>query len=392
MTTSSSTGPLSGVRVLEFEGLGPAPFCGMLLADMGAEVTLLERPGASLARLLVGEGRHRVSHRGKRSLGIDLKHPASPPLVLRMLKNSDVLIEGFRPGVMERLGLGPEPCMEQNPGLVYARMTGWGQTGPLAETPGHDLNFTALSGVLSAGRWHGGTPWAPPTLVGDMGGGGLLLAFGIACALFEARRSGLGQIIDASMAEGAALLAHGLYNIHAVRGERPETEHLLDSSAPFYDVYRCADGRWLSVAPLEPAFFANFVKKLGLSEDPDFELSRQFDSDRWPYMRERLEAIFAAQERDHWCSLFEGSASCVTPVLEMNEAPEHPQPQARNAFLEIAGVRQPAPAPRFSRTPPAVRREPPLAFEHTRVCLEECGLSQAEIEGLIESKVVQCFA
>lgn len=390
MTTSSAAGPLSGVRVLEFEGLGPAPFCGMLLADMGAEVALLERPGASLSKLLLGEGRQRVTHRGKRSLGIDLKHPAAPALVLRILKNADVLIEGFRPGVMERLGLGPEPCLEQNPGLVYARMTGWGQTGPLAETPGHDLNFTALSGALSAGRWHGGAPWAPPTLVGDMGGGGLMLAFGIACALFEARRSGLGQIIDASMAEGAALLAHGLYNVHAGRGERPGTEHLLDSSAPFYDVYRCADGRWLSVAPLEPSFFASFVGKLGLSEEPDFHPSGQFDPDRWPRMHARLEGIFAAHDRDHWCSLFEGSSACVAPVLEVDEAPDHPQHQARNAFLEIAGVRQPAPAPRLSRTPSAVRREPPLACEHTRICLEEFGLSRAEIEDFVASNVVQC--
>lgn len=376
--------------MLEFEGLGPAPFCGMLLADMGAEVILLERPGPSFARLSLGEGRQRVPHRGKRSLGIDLKHPDAPSLVLGMLKAVDVLVEGFRPGVMERLGLGPEPCLAKNARLVYARMTGWGQTGPLAGEPGHDLNFAALSGTLSAGRWHGGGPWAPPTIVGDMGGGGLMLAFGIACALMESRRSGLGQVIDASMAEGAALLAHGLFGIHAGRAERPNVEHLLDSTTPFYDVYRCADGRWISVAPLEPNFFANFVGKLELSGDPDFQLSGRFTPEGWPRMRARLEEIFAAHDRDHWARLFEGSGCCVAPVLEIDEAPDHPHHKARESFLEIAGVRQPAPAPRFSRTPQGVRREPPMVGEHTRTCLEEFGLSPGDIEQLALSKAIHC--
>lgn len=385
---SAATGPLSGVRILEFEGIGPAPFCGMLLADMGAEVTLLERPGASLSRRLQGEGRQRVCHRGKRSLSVDLKHPAAPALVFRLLNQTDVLLEGFRPGVMERLGFGPEPCLSQNPGLIYARMTGWGQTGPLAGKPGHDLNFAALSGALSAGGWHGGTPWAPPTILGDMGGGGLLLAFGIACALFEARQSGHGQIIDASMAEGAALLAHGLYNHHAVQGGHPGNGHLLDSGAPFYDVYRCADGRWISVAPLEPSFFAEFVSKLGLAEEPGFQPSRQFEVEGWPRMRARLESIFQSQDRDHWSARFEGSACCVMPVLGLDEAPDHPQFQARKAFLDLAGVRQPAPAPRLSRTPPAVRREPPRVGEHTRACLMESGFSLDEIDGLVASQAL----
>lgn len=388
--TGATSGPLAGVRVLEFEGIGPAPFCGMLLADMGAEVTLLERRGPSLGRLFLGDGGQRVTHRGKRSLGIDLKHPSAQPLVLDLVSRADVLLEGFRPGVMERLGLGPEPCLARNPRLIYARMTGWGQTGPMAGLPGHDLNFAALSGALSAGRHHGGPPWAPPTLVGDMGGGGLLLAFGIACALLESRRSGQGQVLDAAMTEGAALLSHGLYNALATRESSLDSRRLLDSTAPFYDVYRCSDGGWLSVAPLEPPFYAAFVERLGLAADPDFQPAGQFEAARWPRMRERLESLFASRDRAHWCAIFEGSPCCVAPVLELDEAPDHPQHLARKAFLALGGVRQPAPAPRFSRTAAEVDSEPPRVGDHTRICLEELGLSPTEIDGLLASRTVQC--
>lgn len=384
-----TAGPLAGVRVLEFEGLGPAPFCGMLLADMGAEVTLLERNGPSLGRLLLGHGRRRVTHRGKRSVGVDLKHPSSAALVMRLVAASDVVLEGFRPGVMERLGYGPEACMAQNPRLIYARMTGWGQTGPLASAPGHDLNFAALSGALSTGRHHGNAPWAPPTLVGDMGGGGMLLAFGIACALFEARRSGQGQVIDAAMAEGAALLTHGHHALLAERDNQPGAARLLDSTAPFYDVYRCRDGRWLALASLEPAFFANLAECLGFAGEAAFAPGAQFNEAHWPRMRELLETTFASQDRDHWSRLLEGSACCVSPVLELDEAPGHPQHQARGAFLDLAGVSQPAPAPRLSRTPARVNSAPPLLGEHTRACLEDLGMEAGEIEALITSGALQ---
>lgn len=381
-----SHGPLAGVRVLEFEGLGPGPFCSMLLADMGAEVTLLERPGESPAHVYIGEGRQRVVHRGKRSLGIDLKHPKSSNLALRLVEHADVLIEGFRPGVMERLGIGPDPCLERNPHLVYARMTGWGQDGPLAQSPGHDLNFAAVSGVLGASRRHGGPPWAPPTFVADMAGGGSLLAFGVACALLEAHRSGLGQVIDAAMAEGAALLGQGLFNLHGLRTTNALGERLVNSTAPFYDVYRCRDGRWISVAAMEPAFYAAFLRILGLEEDPEFAV--QHELPRWPGMRRRLKAIFASEDRHHWELVFQGSDACVAPVLDLDEAPLHGQARARGSFFESQGITQPAPAPRFSATPARVRRGPPLRGEHTCTLLAEVGLGLEEIEQMVDARAV----
>lgn len=378
-TPTRANGPLSGVKVLEFAGIGPGPFCGMLLADMGADVTLLERAGGTFASQLFGGGRKAVANRGKKSLCIDLKHADAKAIVLKMIKEADVLIEGFRPGVMERLGFGPEVALSHNPRLVYGRMTGWGQNGPLAPRAGHDANYAAIAGVLDTGRRHGGAPWAPPTLAGDMGGGGLLLAWGIACALLEVRRSGKGQVIDAAMYEGAALLAHGLFNLQAL-GEW-EGHCAIDSSAPFYDVYECADGGWLSVCPLEPQFYSAFVKRMGLSDDPAFA-GAQYDHTRWPAMRERLQPIFREQPRAYWERMFADHDDCVWPVLTMAEAPGHPHAQARQAFVEVASVVQPAPAPRLSRTPPAVRHPPPLLGEHTRECLAALGLSSNEIARL----------
>ena len=375
-----STGPLAGIKVVEFAGIGPGPFCGMLLADLGAEVTLLERTGGTFASQLFGGGRKAVANRGKKSLCIDLKHPDAKALVLKLIKDADVLIEGFRPGVMERLGFGPEVCLIHNPRLIYGRMTGWGQSGPLAPRAGHDANYAAMAGVLDTGRRHGGAPWAPPTLVGDMGGGGLMLAWGIACALLESRRSGRGQVIDASMCEGAALLAHGLFNLEAL-GEW-QGHCAIDSSAPFYDVYECADGLWLSVCPLEPQFYATFIERLGLRGDADFA-NPQYDTSRWPVMQQRLVAIFKSAPRTHWEKLFADSDDCVWPVLTLKEAPDHPQHQARQAFIEVAGVRQPAPAPRLMRTPASIRRPPPLLGEHTRECLATLGLPRDEIARLI---------
>lgn len=374
------SGPLAGIKVIEFAGIGPGPFCGMLLADMGAEVTLLERAGGTFASQLFGGGRKAVANRGKKSLCIDLKNPAVRPLVLQMIAEADVLLEGFRPGVMERLGFGPDECLAANPRLIYGRMTGWGQTGPLAPRAGHDANYAALAGMLDVGRRHGGAPWAPPTLVGDMGGGGLLLAWGVACALVETQKSGQGQVIDAAMSEGAALLGHGLFNLDAL-GEW-QGQCAIDSSAPFYDVYACADGLWLSVCPLEPQFYASFLARLNLTDDPDFQ-GPQYDTARWPRMKERLIALFASQPRAHWETLFADSDDCVWPVLTMAQAAQHPHHRARTAFVELAGVRQPAPAPRLSRTPAQAKSEPPILGEHTEERLRALGLAETEIERLV---------
>jgi len=377
---NTQRGPLAGIKVVEFAGIGPGPFCGMLLADMGAEVTLLERAGGTFASQLFGGGRKAVANRGKKSLCIDLKNPEAKALVNRLIGEADVLIEGFRPGVMERLGFGPEACLALNPRLIYGRMTGWGQSGPLAQRAGHDANYAAIAGVLDTGRRHGGAPWAPPTLVGDMGGGGLMLAWGIACALLEVQRSGQGQVIDAAMCEGAAVLAHGLFNLEAL-GEW-KGQCAIDSSAPFYDVYECADGRWISVCPLEPQFYATFVERLGLGGDPDFS-GVQYDTTRWPAMKQRLSEIFRREARAHWETLFDDTDDCVWPVLTMQEAPSHPHNLAREAFVDLAGVRQPAPAPRLSRTPATIQNPPPLLGEHTRERLAGLGLSQAEIDRLV---------
>ena len=377
---NTQRGPLAGIKVVEFAGIGPGPFCGMLLADMGAEVTLLERSGGTFASQLFGGGRKAVANRGKKSLFIDLKNPEAKALVNRLIGEADVLIEGFRPGVMERLGFGPEACLALNPRLIYGRMTGWGQSGPLAQRAGHDANYAAIAGVLDTGRRHGGAPWAPPTLVGDMGGGGLMLAWGIACALLEVQRSGQGQVIDAAMCEGAAVLAHGLFNLEAL-GEW-KGQCAIDSSAPFYDVYECADGRWISVCPLEPQFYATFVERLGLDGDPDFS-GAQYDTTRWPAMKQRLSEIFRREARAHWETLFDDTDDCVWPVLTMQEAPSHPHNLAREAFIDLAGIRQPAPAPRLSRTPATIQNPPPLLGEHTRERLAGLGLSQAEIDRLV---------
>ncbi len=381
----SRHGPLAGVKVVEFAGIGPGPFCGMLLADMGAEVVLLERAGGTFATQLFGGGRKAVANRGKQSLCIDLKHPQAQDVVLRLVAEADALIEGFRPGVMERLGFGPAVCLERNPRLVYGRMTGWGQDGPLAPRAGHDANYAAVAGVLDTGRRHGGAPWAPPTVVGDMGGGGLLLAWGIACALLEARQSGRGQVVDAAMSEGAALLAHGLFNLQAL-GEW-QGSCAIDSSAPFYDVYQCADGGWISVCPLEPQFYAAFLERLGLAADGEFA-GPQYDTTRWPARKARLADIFRSRPRAHWEALFADTDDCVWPILALAEAPAHPHHLARQTFTEVAGVTQPAPAPRFSRTPGAIGNPPPLQGEQTRECLAGLGFSAEEIACLVAAGVV----
>ena len=385
-------GPLAGVRVVEFGGIGPAPFCGMLLADMGAAVTLIEKPQGTLSAQLFGGGRRTIANRGKRSIAVDLKAKAARPLIERLIRDADVLLEGFRPGVMERLGFGPESCLADNPRLIYGRMTGWGQSGPLAPRAGHDANYVALSGVLDCGRRHGEAPWAPPTIAGDMGGG-LTLAWGIACALLEARRSGQGQVIDAAMSEASSQLAQGLFNLEAYgqwpARQAPNWRHeaVLDTGAPFYDVYRCADGGWVSVCPLEPQFYASFLARLGLADDPDFQ-SAQYDSANWPQQHARLAALFARQPRAHWEQIFADCDDCVWPVLSLAEAPRHPHNVARKAFVERDGVTHPTPSPRLSHTPAAIGGPSPVVGEQTVAILRDAGYADSEIEQLVAGGVV----
>lgn len=366
-------GPLAGMRVVEFAGIGPAPFCGMMLADMGAEVILVERPRAidpSAKPTLLDLGRFTITHRGKRSLALDLKDPAAIDTVLALIDTADALIEGFRPGVMERLGLGPDVCLARNPKLVYGRMTGWGQTGPLAQSAGHDINYVALSGLLDLGRKGAdGEPWVPPTIVGDMAGGAMFLVVGVLAALFEAQRSGAGQVVDAAITDGAAVLGALIHGANAAG--LWQHNNVLGGEAHFYNVYRCADGQWLSLGPIEPPFYRALGELLGL-DDADWQA--QYDPARWPSLHARLEAVFATRTREDWCALFEGSDACVAPVLSLDEAPDHPHNRAREAFIEVDGISQPAPAPRFSRTPGAVGGAVPAPGADNEPLLRELGV------------------
>ncbi|HEX3962457.1 MAG TPA: CaiB/BaiF CoA-transferase family protein [Trebonia sp.] len=367
----SFTGPLTGIRVVEIGSIGPGPFCAMLLADLGADVVRVDRaPGAGL----VGPNadfRAELLHRGRRSVAVDLKHPDGPAVVLDLAGRADVLIEGFRPGVAERLGIGPDACTELNPGLVYGRMTGYGQDGPMAQAVGHDLNYLAQSGVLSLIGRKEQPPTPPLNLIADFGGGGYLLGFGILAALLERQRSGLGQVVDAAMVEGAALLATPFFGFLQTGGWRPERgTNLVDSGAPFYDVYETADGRWLSVAAIEQRFYVDLVDLLGLPVDlPDRD-----DRSTWP----ELKAIFAGavrkRTRDEWCALAQGRSSCVAPVLDALEAPWDAHNVAREVFVGHDGLVQPGPAPKFSRTPAGLSRRPPLPGEHSVEVLRDWGV------------------
>ncbi|MCC6609906.1 MAG: CoA transferase [Burkholderiales bacterium] len=376
-------GPLHGIRIVEFAGIGPAPFGGMLLADMGADVIVIDRkrpPGEPPAVPHFARGRAAIAMRGKRSAAIDLRKPEGRAAALRLLAAADALLEGYRPGVMERLGLGPEVCLAHNPRLVYARMTGWGQTGPLASAAGHDVNYAALTGALHCGARGDGPPWAPPTLVADFGGGGMFLAFGVACGILEARRSGKGQVVDAAMIDGAALMLHGLYAFKAAgRWSSAPGTNLLDSAAPFYDTYQCADGRWITLGAIEPPFYGLMLEKLGLAGDPLF--ADQFDETQWPARKRRITDVIRGKTRDEWCALLEGTDVCFAPVLDLDEAPRHAHNAARETFVEIEGVMQPAPGPRFSRTPGAIRGAPPPAT-HTAAALADWGFSETEIDAL----------
>jgi alpha-methylacyl-CoA racemase len=375
-------GPLDGHRVIELAGIGPAPFAAMVLADLGADVLRIDR----VSSLNLPAGRTDVLLRNRRSVAIDLKNPAGRDTLLRLAAHADALIEGWRPGVAERLGIGPEDCMARNRRLVYGRMTGWGQEGPLAQTAGHDIDYIALSGVLHAMGRAGGPPLPPINLVGDFGGGGMLLAVGILAGLLSAGRTGEGQVVDAAMIDGSALLmsmCHGLMAAGMwtdVRGA-----NLLDTGAPFYDVYETADGRHVAVGALETQFYADLLRLLGLE---DAGLPAQVDVSGWPQIRAAFAATFATRTRDEWARVFEGSDASVAPVLTTAEAAAHPHNAERGTLVEAGGVLQTAPAPRFSGTPTTLRRPPALPGEHTREALVDWGLAGAEVDALLQAGAV----
>jgi len=383
-------GPLSGITVVEMSGIGPGPFAGMMLADLGATVMRVDRlagGGGALTELsALSKGRGDVVSRGRRSIAVDLKSAAGVELVLKLVDCADVLIEGYRPGVMERLGLGPEVCLARNPRLVFGRMTGWGQDGPLAQAAGHDINYIALSGALGAIGRHGQTPVPPLNLVGDYGGGGMLLACGVLAALLSAARTGAGQVVDAAMVDGSAVLMAQFYGMRAAgRWSDERGTNLLDTGAPFYDVYESADGGYLSVGPLEPAFFAVLLDRLGID---DLDTGAQYAPGSWPALRLRLAAAFASRTRAEAEDLFAGVDGCVFPVLSMSEAPQHPHNVARGTFVTRDDVVQPSPAPRFSATPARLKLPPPGAGEHTEAILADLGLSGDEVRRLLEAGVV----
>ena len=380
-------GPLAGVRVVELAGIGPAPFAGMVLSDLGAEVVRVDRPQQVRPDSPPPAGD--VLGRGRRSIAVDLKQDAGRDVVLQLVDAADALIEGFRPGVTERLGLDPTTCLARNPRLVYGRMTGWGQEGPLAGAAGHDINYIALSGTLSLLGRREGPPVPPVNLVGDFGGGGMLLALGVVCGLWEAARSGRGQVVDAAMVDGAALLAAMLWGFHGAGGWGERGTNLLDTGAWYYEVYETADGRYVSLGSLEPQFYAEMLERTGLGADGQGPVPDPGDRSSWPSMKERMAALVRTRTRDEWCALLEGSDACFAPVLDLDEAPDHPHLRDRRTFVEVAGVTQPAPAPRFSRTPAAVPRPPASAGEHTDEVLGSLGYGPERIAALREAGVVR---
>lgn len=372
-------GPLKGVRVVEFAGLGPGPFCGMLLSDLGADVIRIDRQDAKAAKP------HQVTHRGRKSVALNLKDPRAISLCLELMSRAEIVFEGFRPGVMERLGLGPDVALKRNPKLVYGRMTGWGQDGPLAAAAGHDINYIALTGALHAI----GTkerPVPPLNLVGDFGGGSLYLALGLLSALLHARSTGQGQVVDAAMVDGAASLMSYFYGFRAEGVHTAERgANRLDGGAHFYDTYKCADGKWIALGSIEPQFYALLREKAGLV---DSAFDAQLDRARWPELKVKLADVIAGKTRDEWCALMEGSDVCFAPVLELDEAPSHPHNVARNAFVSVDGVVQPAPAPRFSATPGAVQGPPPGIGEHNVSSLQDWGLDVSVVQDLRKHGVI----
>lgn len=378
-------GPLAGIRIIEMAGIGPAPFAAMLLSDMGAEVIRIDRKDRADANAFDALKNGGFLNRGRRSLALDLKNPEAVSTVLELVGTADALLEGFRPGVMERLGLGPEPCLERNPKLVYGRITGWGQSGPLAHVAGHDINYVALTGALHAiGKSEAPVP--PLNVIGDFGGGAMFVAFGIVCALLEAGKSGRGQAVDAAITDGAALLMAMQYSFKAMGHWKNAREaNLLDGGAPFYGTYECADGKWLAIGPIEPQFHDLLLEKLNL---PQAEFADRWNSSSWPRLRKRLADTFRTRTRSEWCDLFDGSDACVAPVLDLDEAPAHPHNVARQTFVNHAGVIQPAPAPRFSRTPPEIQRPPAQPGEHNTEILSDWGFTCDDIDRLKACRAV----
>ena len=374
-------GPLTGFRIIELAGIGPGPFCGMMLADMGAEVIRIDRPGGNPS----AEGGHDVLFRSRQSIAVNLKNPQGVDTVLKLCESADAIFEGYRPGVAERLGVGPQDCMSRNPKLVYGRMTGWGQDGPLAQSAGHDINYISISGALHAMGRRGEKPALPLNLIGDFGGGGMMLAFGMVCAMLEAQRSGKGQVIDCAMHEGSAALMAMFYGLRAnglfsdQRGS-----HMLDSGAHFYDVYETSDGKYISVGSIEPQFYALLKEKAGL----DAGFDEQLNPALWPQQKEKIAAIFRSKSRDQWCQIMQGSDVCFAPVLGLEEAPKHPHNVARGSFIDVDGVTQHAPTPRFSRTPSGTPEAMRKSGTDTRATLLRSGFSAEQIEALIENGAI----
>jgi alpha-methylacyl-CoA racemase len=368
-------GPLKGIKIIEMAGIGPGPFCGMVLADLGAEVIRVDRASAK------GTGsRQEASNRGKKSIAVDLKSKEGVEIVLKLVQEADAIFEGFRPGVMERLGLGPEECMELNESLVYGRMTGWGQDGPLANAAGHDINYISLSGALAAIGRPGSPPVPPLNLIGDFGGGGMLLALGLVSALLESKQSGKGQVVDAAMTDGSALLMTMIYTMQSSGFWKDSMgSNMLDGGAHFYDTYECSDGKFISLGSIEPQFYKLLCDLAGFDNNLSLD---QMSRDSWPEKKKAVKEIILTKTREEWCQIMEGTDVCFAPVLNMEEAPNHPHNKARQTFIELEGATQPAPAPRFSRTNPEVQSSPSLVGEHTDEILQSLNLGADEIEKL----------
>ena len=378
-------GPLSGKRIIEIAGIGPGPFCAMLLSDLGAEVIRVDR-ASTVADELPDFPSLDLLNRGRRSIGINLKDPAGVATVLKLIESSDALIEGFRPGVAERLGIGPEDCLTRNPQLIYGRMTGWGQYGSYSSMAGHDINYIALSGVLGMIGRKDEKPVPPVNLIGDFGGGGMILALGVCAALVEVASSGKGQVIDAAMTDGSALLATMVHSFKAMGIWGDRGTNLLDTGAPFYDVFECSDGKFISIGSIEPQFYSELLRITGLDQQ---ENPKQMDRQSWDEMKSKIASAIKSKSREEWENLMEGTDVCFAPVLTIDEAYDHPHNLERNTFIEVAGVKQPAPAPRFSRTPASITSPPPHPGEHTEEILLDSGFTISEIFSLREQNVIR---
>lgn len=374
-------GPLQGLKVLEMAGIGPGPFCAMMLADMGAEVVRIDRLNQK------GTGhRANVLNRGRRSIALDLKNPAAVETVLRLVEEADALIEGFRPGVMERLGLGPDVCLQRNPKLIFGRMTGWGQSGPLAQAAGHDINYISIAGALGAMGYSDRAPAPPLNLVGDFGGGAMYLLTGLLAALHERTNSGRGQVIDAAMTDGTASLLSPFFGLMEMGMWTTDRQaNKLDGGAHYYGSYECSDGKYISIGSIEPQFYALLLEKCEIEDE---EFLAQQDQSAWPQLREKLEKLFLTKTRSEWCELMEGTDVCFAPVLDLGEAPSHPHNVARDTYVEFEGVTQPAPAPRFSRTQSEIKSSAAMVGEHTEQILADWGYSENEIEKLRTAKAI----